>query len=32
VRIGNLWLGELPPGQWRVLAAPEIKLVHPGGV
>jgi len=32
VRIGNFWLGALPPGQWRVLAAPEIKLVHPGGV
>ena len=30
VRIGNFWLGALPPGQWRVLTAPEIKLVHPG--
>jgi 23S rRNA pseudouridine2457 synthase len=30
VRIGTFWLGALPPGQWRVLTAPEIKLVAPG--
>ena len=29
VRIGNFWLGDLPTGQWRVLTAAEIKLVHP---
>ena len=27
VRIGNFWLGDLPPGQWRVLAGKETKLV-----
>lgn len=27
VRIGNFWLGDLPPGQWRVLSAKEIGLV-----
>ncbi len=27
VRIGNFWLGELPPGQWRALSAEEQKLV-----
>ncbi len=30
VRIGNFWLGDLPPGKWRVLTATEIKSVHPG--
>jgi 16S rRNA U516 pseudouridylate synthase RsuA-like enzyme len=30
VRIGNFWLGDLPPGQWRALTAAEIKWVHPG--
>ena len=30
VRIGNFWLGDLPPGQWRDLTAAEIKLVCPG--
>src|ERR1017187_847921 len=30
VRIGNFWLGALPPGQWRSLSVAEIKLVHPG--
>lgn len=28
VRIGNFWLGDLPPGQWRVLSAKECGLVH----
>ena len=27
VRIGNFWLGSLPPGQWRILTAQECKLV-----
>jgi 23S rRNA pseudouridine2457 synthase len=27
VRIGNFWLGEMPPGQWRILTAQEIALV-----
>ena len=27
VRIGNLWLGDLPPGQWRTLTPAEEKLV-----
>jgi 23S rRNA pseudouridine2457 synthase len=27
VRIGNFWLGDLPPGQWRILSAEECKLV-----
>jgi 23S rRNA pseudouridine2457 synthase len=27
VRVGNFWLGDLPPGQWRILTAPEIALV-----
>jgi 23S rRNA pseudouridine2457 synthase len=27
VRIGNFWLGSLPPGQWRILTAEECKLV-----
>ena len=26
-RIGNFWLGDLPVGQWRVLAADELALV-----
>ena len=30
VRIGDFWLGDLPPGQWRELTPPEIKLVNPG--
>lgn len=25
VRIGNFWLGDLPPGQWKTLAASEIE-------
>ena len=28
VRIGNFWLGHLPPGQWRILSAKETKLVQ----
>lgn len=27
VRIGNFWLGDLPPGQWRTLSGKEIELV-----
>jgi 23S rRNA pseudouridine2457 synthase len=27
VRIGNFWLGDLPPGQWRVLTAEEAQRV-----
>ena len=27
VRIGNFWLGDLPPGQWRKLTANERQLV-----
>jgi 23S rRNA pseudouridine2457 synthase len=27
VRIGNFWLGDLPPGQWRVLSASEYRQV-----
>jgi 23S rRNA pseudouridine2457 synthase len=31
VRIGNFWLGELPPGQWRILTAEECGLVVKSG-
>ena len=27
VRIGNLWLGDLPTGQWRVLSAEESRFI-----
>jgi 23S rRNA pseudouridine2457 synthase len=27
VRIGNFWLGDLPPGHWRILTAREVELV-----
>jgi len=27
VRIGNFWLGDLPPGQWRVLTPSEMAMV-----
>ena len=27
VRIGNFWLGELPPGKWQTLSAEQTKLV-----
>jgi 23S rRNA pseudouridine2457 synthase len=27
VRIGNFWLGELPPGKWQILSAEQTKLV-----
>jgi len=27
VRIGQFWLGDLPPGQWRVLSAAESQAV-----
>lgn len=26
-RIGNFWLGDLPPGEWRTLAVEEIRLL-----
>ena len=29
VRIGNFWLGDLPPGQWRALSAEDILCVAP---
>jgi len=29
VRIGNFWLADLPPGQWRVLSPEEILCVAP---
>jgi 23S rRNA pseudouridine2457 synthase len=28
VRIGRLWLNDLPPGQWRILSAKEIEAVE----
>ena len=28
VRIGNFWLGDLPPGRWRELTPAEINLVQ----
>ena len=28
VRIGNFWLGDLPPGQWRILTAAECRLAE----
>jgi 23S rRNA pseudouridine2457 synthase len=31
VRIGNLWLGDLAPGQWRVLTTDERTLIDAGG-
>ena len=27
VRIGNFWLGDLPPGQWRILSLEETRQV-----
>ena len=27
VRIGNFWLGDLPPGQWRILSVEECKAI-----
>jgi 23S rRNA pseudouridine2457 synthase len=27
VRIGNFWIGDLPPGKWTILTANEYKLV-----
>ncbi len=30
VRIGNFWLGDLPPGKWKILTANESKLVAGG--
>jgi len=27
VRIGRFWLGDLPPGQWRILKADEVQRV-----
>jgi 23S rRNA pseudouridine2457 synthase len=31
VRIGNFWLGDLPPGQWRILSAKERESVLSAG-
>ena len=31
VRIGHFWLGELPPGGWRVLENQELTLIDAGG-
>ena len=31
VRIGNFWLGNLPPGQWRVLNEHERRLIDAAG-
>ena len=28
VRIGNFWLADLPPAQWRILSADECRLVE----
>jgi 23S rRNA pseudouridine2457 synthase len=28
VRIGNFWLGDLPPGQWRVLSTSALKSIY----
>ena len=28
VRIGNFWLSELPPGQWRILSPQECQSVE----
>ena len=28
VRIGKFWLGDLPPGEWRILTAAEIELLQ----
>jgi 23S rRNA pseudouridine2457 synthase len=27
VRIGNYWLGALPPGEWRELTPDELKVI-----
>jgi 23S rRNA pseudouridine2457 synthase len=27
VRIGKFWLGDLPPGEWRILAEEECKFI-----
>ena len=32
VRIGNFWLGELPPGQWRILNEQERALIDAAGL
>jgi 23S rRNA pseudouridine2457 synthase len=32
VRIGNFWLGDLPPGQWRILEKKELTLIDAGGL
>jgi 23S rRNA pseudouridine2457 synthase len=31
VRIGNFWLGDLPPGQWRVLEKKDLTLIDAAG-
>jgi 23S rRNA pseudouridine2457 synthase len=32
VRIGNFWLGDLPPGEWRILEKKELTLIDAGGL
>jgi 23S rRNA pseudouridine2457 synthase len=27
VRIGHFWLGDLPPGQWRILSVKDVQAV-----
>jgi 23S rRNA pseudouridine2457 synthase len=31
VRIGNFWLGALPPGEWRILEKKELTLIDAAG-
>jgi 23S rRNA pseudouridine2457 synthase len=31
VRIGNFWLGDLPPGQWRILNKQACRLIDAAG-
>jgi 23S rRNA pseudouridine2457 synthase len=31
VRIGNFWLGDLPPGQWRILEKKDLALIDAAG-
>jgi 23S rRNA pseudouridine2457 synthase len=31
VRIGNFWLGDLPPGQWRILNEQACRLIDAAG-
>jgi 23S rRNA pseudouridine2457 synthase len=31
VRIGNFWLGDLPPGAWRILEKKDFALIDAAG-